>query len=277
MSDDVSGLLPFAEPRAAYAGSVVYPPGGKFGPRIQQDIQLVMLYTGEMNVTIDGRLLSVSPGHVALLRPGRLENFIFSKSEQTWHRWIAVRVSVVDERLRRILDELPEVLPLTEPMNRLADLMLQRQRQVARPDDPVLRSLGLAALHLYPNEPVRNVRAEEKHPAVYAAIDYIRTHYADPISLTLLASHAGVSPEHLLRLFKRHEDQPPIGYLWRFRVERAVDLLTNTGLTVTEIADRCGFQTSHHLARLLKKTTGSTAKEIRRLSWNAPARMVGLN
>ena len=137
---------------AAAAGSIVYPPGGRFGPRIQQDIQLVMLYTGEMIVTIDGRELRVQPGNVVLLKPGHEESFVFSRTEETWHRWIAVHVPSLEDETRERLYTLPEYLPLTEEMNRLTDLMLHLQRQ-ALPTDPVLLSLGLAALHLYPHEP----------------------------------------------------------------------------------------------------------------------------
>ena len=39
---------------SAYAGSVVYGPGGTYGPRRQHDLQLVLVHTGAMEVTIDG-------------------------------------------------------------------------------------------------------------------------------------------------------------------------------------------------------------------------------
>lgn len=78
--------------KSAWAGSVVYSPGGRFGPRIQQDKQMIMLYTGEMNVKIDERELHVEPGNVLLLKPGHEETFLFSKTEETWHRWISIHV-----------------------------------------------------------------------------------------------------------------------------------------------------------------------------------------
>lgn len=256
----------------AYAGSVVYPPGGRFGPRVQQDIQLVMLYTGEMQVTIDGRALYAAPGHVVLLKPGHEETFFFSKTEETWHRWIAVTPVSLDDAAIEALFALPEILPLSEEMNRLTDLMLNIRQHVPDPSDPVIRSLGLAALHLYPYESVRHSRRLEKHPAVYAAIEWIRDHFAEEITLPSLAVQAGVSPEHLLRLFKQHEGATPIHYLWRYRINRAVELLAHTGITITEVAERCGFKTSHHFARMVKQTTGRTAKEIRQLSWSEPRR-----
>lgn len=249
------------------AGSVVYPPGGKFGPRIQQDIQLVMLYTGEMTVTIDGRELHVLPGHVVLLLPGHEEQYIFSKTEDTWHRWIAVHVPELENKTRESFRQLPEYLPLTEDMNRLTDLLLRLQRDSA-PTDPVMLQLGLAALHLYPVESKRTLHQKEKHPAIYSALSWMQEHYADELTLKEIAAVAKVSPEHLVRLFKQYEQATPFQYLWRLRMNKAVELLTNTGLTVTEIALRCGFKTSHHFARQLKQATGRTASEIRQLSWS---------
>ncbi|UVI31971.1 AraC family transcriptional regulator [Paenibacillus spongiae] len=259
--------IPFETVASAAAGSIVYPPGGRFGPRIQQDVQLVMLYTGEMIVTIDGQELRVQPGHVVLLKPGHEESFIFSRTEETWHRWIAVHAPALASSVMESLYALPPYLPLTEEMNRLTDLMLHLQRQ-AMPADPVLRSLGLTALHLYPTESTKAFLQKEKHPAIYAALAWMHEHYAEDVTLKEIADHACLSSEHLVRLFKQFEQTTPIHYLWQYRVERSIELLTNTGLNVTEIAHRCGFKTSHHLARLIKQSTGRTASEIRQLSWS---------
>lgn len=254
---------------SAYAGSIVYPPGGRYGPRVQQDLQLVMLYTGEMTVTIDGRILSVAPGHVVLLKPGHEESFTFSKTEDTWHRWIAIRVDMLSLEAKEALYALPEVLPLTEEMNHLTGLMVNLIRQFTSEDDIVIRSLAHAALHLYPNESLRLSLQQEKHPAVYSAIEWIRSHYAEALTLSNIASQAGVSPEHLLRLFKKHEGTTPIEYVWKYRIDRSIELLTHTGLNVTEIAERCGFKTSHHFARMIKQVTRRTATDIRRQSWSS--------
>lgn len=259
--------IPFDTLENAYAGSIVYPPGGRFGPRIQQDIQLVMLYTGEMNVSIDGRHVRVLPGQLMLLKPGHEETFIFSKTEQSWHRWISVHLTELSDETREALYQLPECLSLTEEMNRLTDLMLTVQRQVPNNDSSIL-SLGLAAIHLYPIESKRVLLQKEKHPAVYSTLSWIHEHYSEEITLEKLAIQARLSPEHLLRLFKTNVKSTPIHYLWEYRINKAVELLNSTGLTVTEIAHRCGFKTSHHFARLIKQFTGKTATEIRQLSWS---------
>lgn len=257
----------FESVQYAGAGSIVYPPGGRFGPRIQPDIQLVMLYTGELNLTIDGRQVQLLPGQLILLKPGHEENFVFSKTEESWHRWIAIHPTHLSGAMREALYSLPECLVLTEEMNRLIDLMLSLQRHVPI-EDPALLSLGLAALHMYPKELERVLLQKEKHPAVYAAVTWIHEHYTEEITLERLADQVGLSSEHLLRLFKKNIQSTPIHYLWEYRVKRAIELLTNTGLTISEISQRCGFKTSHHLARLMKQSTGRTATEIRQMSWS---------
>lgn len=261
-----SVMFNFESIRYAWAGSIVYLPGGSYGPRYQQDIQLVMLYTGEMNVNIDGRDLHVMPGNVVLLKPGHVETFTFSKTEETWHRWIAVGIHQLEPYLIEHLYTLPELLPLTDEMNKLIELMLNIQRY-ADAYDPALLSLGMASIHLYPSEMLRMHQQQEKHPAVYSTLAWVRDHYTEELSLRDLASLSGVSPEHLVRLFKRSEGVPPIQYLWNYRITKAIELLTNTGLTVSEIALRCGFKTSHHLSRLIKKSSGRTATEIRRVAF----------
>ncbi|WP_261800438.1 AraC family transcriptional regulator [Paenibacillus sp. PAMC21692] len=247
------------------AGSIVYPPGGRFGPRIQQDIQLVLLHSGEMRVSIEGQMMQVQPGHVVKLMPGYEERFAFAEDEETWHRWIAVHVEELPEETLTLMAELPVVLPLSEELNHLTDLLLSVQHRTY-PGDPLLRTLGLAALQLYPLESKR-VTERENHSSVYTAISWMKEHLMEEISLTDLASKAGVSSEHLVRLFRHYENDTPIHYLWKLRVNKAIDLLVHTGLTVTEIAERCGYQTTHHLARQMKQMTGLTATQVRRNSW----------
>lgn len=250
---------------STYAGSIVYPPGGTFGPRIQQDIQLVMLYTGEMSIAIDGARRIVAPGHAIILYPGREESFTFSKSEESWHRWISVHIPAWEhDTVWRIADT--DCIPISEEMNRLLDLMLLVQPQTAT-TDPIMRTLGLSALQLFPLDLLRERRLSEKPPAVYAALTWIHDHYAEEITLHEIAREASVSPEHLVRLFKRFERTTPARYLWQHRIKQAIGLLTNTGLSVNEISLRCGFKTSHHFARMIKQSTGLTASELRQRSW----------
>ncbi len=251
--------------RGASPGTVTYDPGGAFGPRVQQHVQFVLLHSGSMRVDIDGAPLECPPGHVALLLPGPTETFEFHRTKPTWHRWIDVAVERPREAVRR-LEPLPRVLPLTEEFNRLTDLMLslRDKRQLTTETG---RALGLAAVELYAAMATQSPNAAAIHESVTAAKAAVHRRYGEELSLADLAKEAGVSPEHLVRLFKRHEDTTPMRYVWHYRVLAAGDMLVHTGLSVGEIAGRCGFKTSYHFARLFKAQVGKTPTQVRREAW----------
>jgi len=262
MREDAA-LPAFASVRGSHAGTVVYPPGGRYGPRWQQDYQLVLLHAGEMTVTVDGAAYDIKSGHVLLLRPGHHELFHFAERQDTWHRWIAVQL--LPEALASVSggsgEQGPVSMPIPEELNRLTDLMLALKPE--HPDESeVMRSLGYAALQLFVAQ-MGCSSARQAHPSVALAKQFVQDRYADELQLQQLAGRAGVSAEHLVRLFRLHEGTTPMRYVWQYRVQRAVELLAQTGLSITEIADRCGFKTTFHLARLVKKQTGSTPSDIR--------------
>lgn len=43
-----TGSMPTFEVKDCYAGTVIYPPGGTYGPRQQVEIQLILLHSGTM-------------------------------------------------------------------------------------------------------------------------------------------------------------------------------------------------------------------------------------
>ena len=85
-------------------------------------------------------------------------------------------------------------------------------------------------------------------PAVETARHFIHAHLREPLTLDTIAMAAAVSPPHLIRLFRQQLNTTPMAYLWERRVAQGIDLLRQTGLSVGEIATRCGFQTSYHFS-----------------------------
>lgn len=254
--------------KSAYAGSIVYPPKGTYGPRMQHDLQLFLLHSGELDIHIDGEPHAVKPGQVVLLKPQHNEYFVFAKDQESWHRWITLATEALSAQELAGLDGLPFSMPIPESLNALVDLMLSMHNEFTSGDEPV-RSLGYSALSLFAASGSSQAKKRRQHPCILAALGYIRQHYAADITLQALAAHVNVTPEHLVRLFRAGQHPTPIRYLWQYRVVKATELLTQSGLTVAEIAGRCGFKSAFHLSRLVKEQTGSTPTELRKSAWGA--------
>ncbi len=98
---------------------------------------------------------------------------------------------------------------------------------------------------------------DERKP-IHAARKYMESHFSEKLSIPKIAAKINVSESSLSHLFKKETNTTPIQYLNEFRVKKAIDLLTNTNLLASEIADRVGFQSLPNFDRVFRKITGMT-------------------
>ncbi len=88
---------------------------------------------------------------------------------------------------------------------------------------------------------------------VEAAMAYFQEHLAEGPSIARVARAAGVSPSHLRRLFILARRESPRRALRRIALERAMELLTETDLTLESVAERCGFAGPSEFSRSFKR------------------------
>lgn len=102
------------------------------------------------------------------------------------------------------------------------------------------------------------------HPGVERVRALLDQHYDRAWSLAELGRAAGLSPNHLVEVFRRDVGVPPHRYLLAARVARGRELLAQTDLPVTAIAVELGFSSSQHFARAFRRLEGRTPGEHRR-------------
>lgn len=94
---------------------------------------------------------------------------------------------------------------------------------------------------------------------------YIRKHLNEAIELEKLAEISCFSKDHFIRLFKKELGTTPLQYINQKKIEKAQLLLITEELAVKEIAFQLAFEDYSYFNRLLKKITGVTPQEYRRL------------
>ena len=249
------------------AGEVVYPPGGRLGPRWQRDVELVLVHEGAARVVVDGAERALlRAGTVGLLLPGHREEFEFARDVPTRHTWVQGRLA--GAHLDR-LAALPAALPASTALTELLREAVSVARTPLPTAGPLLAALASAALWRYAGEAEARVRGPGE--AVERARRFIHDHLGDPaVDLEQVARAAHVSPAHLVRRFRAELGVTPMAYLWQRRVATGVDLLANTGLPVGDVAARTGFKSVYHFSRRVKERTGAPPTEVRRSSWISP-------
>jgi len=126
------------------------------------------------------------------------------------------------------------------------------------------RSLLLASDDPSPRSP-RRLEARGFAPApgdVKRALDYLHTHYAEPVALEDLVAVSRVPGRTLNEHFRAFTGLSPLAYLKRHRLQRARGwLATGCASTVTEAAIRGGFQHLGRFSRDYKEAFGERPSE----------------
>ena len=165
----------------------------------------------------------------------------------------------------------PAVAPQSDAL--LADLVLTLRREVQAgfPGGALYgESLGIAiAAHLVRSYAVATCRAADPRgglpPDELRRIEeYVEENLARNLSLHDLSQQLGMNVYFFVRAFKRSTGVPPHQYVLRRRVERAKAFLLNPGISIADIALRCGFATQSHLTATFNRLTSLTPGEYRR-------------
>lgn len=123
---------------------------------------------------------------------------------------------------------------------------------------------------LYPD--MQNDRyASQSHPdgtlrRLIDVADHVKTHLADDdLSQKAMAEMAGISQEHFSRMFKQITGQNYSNWLNMIRLEKAITLFPESGMSLTEIAMLSGFQSIPTFNRVFKNAKGMSPSEYRNL------------
>ena len=98
---------------------------------------------------------------------------------------------------------------------------------------------------------------------VSACIDYLKECYNDSISLAMLTDKFHISGQWLIARFKKTTNKTPIEYLNDIRLHHGKLLLTDSDLSVSEIAVKCGFDNVYYFSNRFKKSTGMSPSQYR--------------
>lgn len=96
---------------------------------------------------------------------------------------------------------------------------------------------------------------------VYQALQYIRSHYMEKISLDGVAERLGLSAGYFGRVFKQQTGETFLKYLNRYRIDKAVELLETTNLKVYEVGEKVGITDYSYFTQLYRSVKGVSPKK----------------
>lgn len=99
--------------------------------------------------------------------------------------------------------------------------------------------------------------------SVQKSVDYIRSHYAENISMNEVAMHINFSPTYFSRLFKKETGHSFVSYLTLVRILHSIRLLRQTNQSIEQISMDIGFNTPNYFSAIFKKEIGLSPSQYR--------------
>lgn len=95
------------------------------------------------------------------------------------------------------------------------------------------------------------------------AMEHIQDHLSKDLPMNEVADTAGISSQHLSRLFRDEMNTSFIKVITEKRMDRARKLLVETTLGVAEIAKRCGYRNANYFAKVFRKNWSISPRDYR--------------
>lgn len=149
-------------------------------------------------------------------------------------------------------------------MEKLSELFWEKSRTVELRTESILLELiaEFTESAVAPN-------ASQARYRIYRAqiddtLDYMKNHYQEPLSSLLLSERIHLSVNFFQTVFRELVGTPPAQYLRQLRIESACQMLANTELPLSEVAELNGFSRSSYLTSAFKREQGMTPSAYRK-------------
>lgn len=111
--------------------------------------------------------------------------------------------------------------------------------------------------------PNKKVQKDDYLKRLNRVIDYIDENLQEDLNLATVSAIANFSPFHFHRIFSAITGETLNNYINRIRIEKAARLLiSEEGISISELSDRCGFNSDSVFCRCFKSRFGVTTREF---------------
>lgn len=163
---------------------------------------------------------------------------------------------------------------LVKLVNRLVSIILAQEERIDF--NEVLFDLTFACFNLTWRNACRSTVLTEARRRfsdfrVRRSLKLMRDNLSFDVPMEGLAREVGLSRPHFFKLFKKHVGVSPNIYLNTLRTEHAIEVLTGTSKSVTDIAYDLGFSSQASFTRFFSSNVGIAPSEYRRVAIDANA------
>lgn len=236
--------------------------------------ELYFLVGGKRRYFIDHSIYDVVPGNLILIPSDTLHRTVATGNDSHERYLIYFRDTAADsmialfgeERLRRLMESHCLQFP-PDIAKQLMQNMGQLEKEFSSPD----AHSDAAKIHLLQHILLLALRyGTKKSPVSGESVDkiqeitrYISEHYDQDLTLREAAAMVCMEETYFSKRFKALTGTGFQEYLTRTRLQMATQLLERSTLSVSQIAEACGFSGSNYFGDVFRKWNGLSPSQYR--------------
>lgn len=250
-------------------------------PQSNDGFCITFMQAGQVEIFTKGRSHILTAGDIFLLPPHQLHTFR-TMTMDTRYLFLSIFPQLLALPESHFFQrdfatplfagqlQVPELIRSGDPLHPALSAALQpldRRREGSAEYSAQLFAAAVsfcAALmpHCTPISPKE--AADRQENTALACLEYIRKHYREKVTLQDVADHVHLHPNYLCALFREQTGKTVFEYLDRYRIRRAARLLSSSSLSVTQIAESCGFGSVSFFSRKFRSLIGMSPIQYRK-------------
>ena len=237
-------------------------------PHAHSYMELFYIISGDGQFQIDGALFPVHTHQLVVVNPGILHTEVSYEAQPLEYIVLGIEglelTNPTDDEARYCIYSFPEHNDVLTCMQSVLQEMQERRPEY---QTLCLAYMDIIMVQLMRSTSVSVTQTQSRFPTnrqCASVRDYIDQHYKESISLDLLAEKVSINKYYMAHTFKREYGVSPINYLIACRIREGKRLLTETDLSLSQIATVLGFSSSSYFSQSFRNAVGMSPTEYRK-------------
>lgn len=240
-------------------GRVTCEPDFKIGPRTINDHLIYFIEKGEMAATINRKHIVIPKESVFWLQPGTEHSIRLTEKRNATVFFLRFFLGNNSTPVKLnfpyfITPPYPSLLPHFQSILSMNSPHGDFEKPYIRCHLGILFTKIMQESEIEQNYEKNGLRLHQRKKA----IDFLKTNITTRFSIKKLADSCALNVDYFSRQFKKSFGISPAEWIKRERIRIACDYLLESGLSVSEIAHKLGYEELYFFSRQFKEITGKS-------------------
>ena len=223
------------------------------------DFSIHYISKGKGYYEYSGKNYTIPEGSLVLYFPKIRHHYFFKKEDCTEMMWSHFSGQATDSLDGKKSDE-PMIIAIRDrkQFESAFEKMITAHYNKQEYGNELCNGYMLVLLALINQSTIDSQKTKKAHGSeqLEKVLSHMHIYFDEPIDIKKYANMCHLSEDRFIRMFKANTGLPPYRYQLKVRIERAIEMLENRSLSVSECAEVVGFGDVAYFSRIFKKFTG---------------------